>query len=78
MNGLYVHEPNTDINNIVLTYIMLNEDIKIKAIHELSPNSAVGPDCVPSSLVVNCATKLAPVLLLIISHSHSHGVIPKS
>ena len=56
---------------------MLNEDIIIEAIHELSPNSAAGPDCIPSSLLVNCATELAPVLLLI-AHSLSHGVIPKS
>ena len=57
---------------------MLNEDIIIEAIHELSLNSAAGPDCIPSSLLVNCATELAPVLLLIFSHSLSHGVIPKS
>ena len=57
---------------------MLNEDIIIEAIHELSPNSEAGPDCVHSSLLVNCATELAPVLLLIFSHSLSHGVIPKS
>ena len=41
-------------------------------------NSAAGPNCIPSSLLVNCATELAPVLLLIFSHSLSHGVIPKS
>ena len=28
--------------------------------------------------VVNCVTELAPVLLLIFSHSLSHGVTPKS
>ena len=63
-----------------LTDIELNEDIIIEAIHELSPNSAAGPDCVPSSLLTNCATELAPVLLLIFSHSLSlsHGVIPDS
>ena len=65
-------------NNLFLTYIMLNEDIIIYAIYELSPNSAAGPDCVPSSLLVNCATELAPVSLLFFSHSLSHGVIPKS
>ena len=48
--------------------------VMIDAIHELSPNSEAGPDCVPSSLLVNCATELAPVLLLIFSHS----VIQKS
>ena len=51
------HEPNTGINKpLSLTDIMLNEDIIIEAIHELSPKSAAGPDCIPSSLLVNCAT----------------------
>ena len=66
------------LTKIFLTDIELNEDIIIEAIHELSPNSAAGPDCVPSSLLTNCATELAPVLLLIFSHSLSHGVIPDS
>ena len=73
---LFSHEPNTGINkSLFLTDIMLNEDIIIEAIRELSPNSAAGPDCVPSSLMVNCATELSPVLCLIFSHSLSHGVI---
>ena len=77
--SFFTHEPNAGINKpLSLTDIMLNEDIIIEAIHELSPNSAAGPDCIPSSLLVNCATELAPVLLLIFSHSLSHGVIPKS
>ena len=58
-----------------LTDIELNENVIIEAIHELSPNSAAGPDCVPSSLLTNCATGLAPVLLLIFSHSLAHWVI---
>ena len=61
-----------------LTDIELNEGIIIEAIHELSPNSAAGPDCVPSSLLTNCDTELAPVLLHKFSHSLSHGVIPDS
>ena len=61
-----------------LTDIELNKDIIIEAIHELSPNSAAGPDWFPSSLLTNCATELVPVLLLIFSHSLSHGVIPDS
>ena len=77
--SFFVHEPNTGINkSLFLTDIMLIEDIIIEAIHELSPNSAAGPDCVPSSLLVNCATELASVLLLFFSHSLSHGVIPQS
>ena len=75
--SFFTHEPNTGINKpLYLTDIMLNEDIIIEAIHELSPKSAAGPDCIPSSLLVNCVTELAPVLLLIFSLSH--GVIPKS
>ena len=77
--SFFTHEPNTGINkSLSLTDIMLNEDIIIEAIHKLSPYSAAGPDCVPFSLLVNRATKLAPVLLLIFSHSLSHGVIQKS
>ena len=64
--SLFTHEPNTGINkSLSLTDIMLNEDIIIEAIHKFSPNSAAGLDCVPPSLLVNCATELAPVLLLI-------------
>ena len=55
---------------------MLNEDIIIEAIYEISPISAIGPDCVPFSLLVNCATELAPVLFFS-PQSLSHGVIPK-
>ena len=77
--SFFAHEPNTGINkSLFFTDIMLNEDIIIEAIHELSPNSATGPNCVPSSLLINSATELAPVLLLIFSHSLSHRVIPKS
>ena len=68
--SFFAHEPNTGINkSLFLTDIMLNEDIILEAIHELSPNSAAGPDCVPSSLLVNCATEQDPVLLQIYSHS---------
>ena len=77
--SFFAHEHITDINQkMFLTDIELNEDIIIEAIHELFPNSAAGPDCVPSSLLTNCATELAPVLLLIFSHSLTHGVIPDS
>ena len=63
--SLFAHEPNTGINkSLFLTDIILNEDIIIEAIHKLSPNSAAGPDCIPSSLLVNCATEQAPALLL--------------
>ena len=77
--SFFAHEPNTGINkSLFLTDIMLNEDIIIEAIYELPPNSAADPYCVPSSLLVNCAAELSPVLLLIFTHSLFHGVIPKS
>ena len=77
--SFFTHEPNTGINkSLSLIDIMLNEDNIIEAIQELSSNSAAGSDCALSSLLVNCATELAPVLLLIFSYSLSHGVIPKS
>ena len=77
--SFFTHEPNNGINkSLSLTDIMLNKDIIIEAIYELSPYSAAGPDCVASLLLVNCATEIAPVLLIIFSHSLSHGVIPKS
>ena len=73
--SFFAHDPNTGIHkSLFLTDIMLNEDVIIETIHEFSPNSAAGPDCVPSSLLVNCATQLAPVLLQIFAHSLSHEV----
>ena len=40
--------------------------------------SAVGPDGIPSSLLVNCATELAPLLLIVFNDSLSSGVVPPS
>ena len=67
--SFFAHEPLTGINKLMfLTDIMQNEDIIIEAMHELFLNSAAGPDCVPSTLLtVNCATELAPVILLFFS-----------
>ena len=40
LTKFFAHEPNTAINkSLFLTDIMLNENIIIEAIHELSPNS---------------------------------------
>ena len=54
------------------------EKIIIYAIQELSPTTAAGPDGLPSSLLVNCATELAPFLLIICTHSLSSGVVSPS
>ena len=64
-------------NELYLINIVLSEFF-IEAIHELSTSSAPGPDDIPSSLLVNCATKLAPLLLIVFTHSLSSGVVPSS
>ena len=65
-------------NELYLTYIVLSENIIIEAIHELSTSSAAGPDDIPCLLLVSCATELAPLLLMIFTHSLSSGVVPPS
>ena len=65
-------------NELYLTNIVLSETNIIEAIHELSTSSAAGPDGIPSSLLVNCATELAPILLIVFTHSLSSGVVPPS
>ena len=65
-------------NELYLTNFVLSENIIIEAIHELSTSSAAGPDGIPSSLLVNCATELAPLLLIVFTHSLSSGVVPPS
>ena len=63
-------------NELYLTNIVLFENIIIEAIHELSTSSVAGPDGIPSSLLVNCATELGPLLLIVFTHSLSSGVVP--
>ena len=54
-------------NELYLTNIVLSEKNINEAIHELSSNLATGPDGIPSSLLVNCTTELAPLLLIVLS-----------
>ena len=62
--SFFAHEHNTGINkSLFLIDIILNEDIIIEAIHELSPNSTAGPGCVPSMLLVNCAAETNPCVI---------------
>ena len=68
----------SNTTDLYLTDIVLSEKIIIYAIQELSPTSAAGPDGLPSSLLVNCATELAPILLIMFTHSLSSGVVPPS
>ena len=45
---------------------------------ELSPNSAAGPDGIPSSLLINCASEIGPLLRKLFTASFLKGYIPSS
>ena len=64
--------------SLFLTDITLSDSIIIETIKELSPNSAGGPDGIPTSLLINCAEEIAPALKIIFSHSLSSSLIPTS
>ena len=66
-------------DDLFLTDITLSDSISIviQAIKELFPNSVGCPDGIPTSLLINCAEEIAPVLK-IISHSLSSCIIPTS
>ena len=61
-----------------LTDIEITEQIIIDSIQKLSSTSAAGPDGVPPSLLLKCATELAPALKVMFSQSLTHGFIPSS
>ena len=65
-------------HDLFLTDITLSDSINIEAIKELSPNSAGGPDGIPTSLLINGAEEIAPILKLIFSHSLSSSQFPTS
>ena len=46
-----------------LTDKNFSENVIIDAIKELSPNSAAGPHDIPASLLINCASEIAPLLI---------------
>jgi len=80
-----IHDPieffscqSIPVNNINLhmTDITISEPIIMEAIAELSVNSAAGPDGFPTSLLLNCASELAPALNIIFSRSLAQGFIP--
>ena len=51
----------TSEDDLFLTDITLSGSIIIEAIKELFPNSADGPDGIPTSLLINCAEEIAPI-----------------
>ena len=61
-----------------LTNIIFTESIIIDSIKELSSNSAAGPDGISASLLLNCASELAPSLLILFKQSLDSGVIDPS
>ena len=65
-------------DDLLLTDISLSNSIIIEAIKQLFPNSAGGPNGIPTSLLINCAEEIAPVLKIIFSHSLSSSLIPAS
>ena len=56
-------------DELILTDINITESIIIDSIRELSSNSDAGPDGISPSLLLSCAQKLAPSLLILFKHS---------
>ena len=52
-------------DEVFLTNIIITEYIIIYSIKELSSNFAAGPDGITASLLLNCASDLAPSLLIL-------------
>ena len=60
-------------NEVFLTNVIITESIIIDSINELSSDSAAGPDGIPASLLLNCASELAPFLLILFKQSLDSG-----
>ena len=65
-------------DEVFLTNIIITESLIIDSIKELSSNSAAGLDGSPASLLLYCALKLAPSLLILFKQSLDSGVIDPS
>ena len=61
--------PSAQDANPIITDIIITDSIIIESIKEIPPNSAGGPDCIPTSLLINCASELAPLLKIIFKRS---------
>ena len=68
----------THEDDFFLTDITLSDSLIIEAIKELFPNSAGDPDGIPTSLPINCAEQIAPVLKIVFSHFFSSSLVPTS
>ena len=65
-------------DEVFRTNIIIIESLIIDSIKELSSNSAAGPDGIPASLLLNCASELATYLLFLFKQSLDYGVIDPS
>ena len=65
-------------DEVFLTNIIITESIIIDSIKDLSSNSAAGPDGISASLLLNCASELAPSLLILFKQSLDSGMIDPS
>ena len=65
-------------DEVFLTNIIIIESLIIDSIKKLSSNPAAGPDGIPASLLLNCASELAPSFLILFKQSLDSGVIDPS
>ena len=65
-------------DEVFLTNILITESLIIDSTKELSSNSAAGPDGIPASLLLNCASELVPSLLILFKQSLDSDVIDPS
>ena len=79
-NAFFTNPPVSDTS--CLTDLNFSESVIIDAIRELSAKSAAGPrpgpDGIPSSLLINCASEIAPLLRKLFTASFLKGYIPSS
>ena len=61
-----------------LTNIIINEDMIIDSIKEISRNSSAGPDGMPANLFKECGVELAKPLKKLFSLSIKNGHVPQS
>ena len=54
-------------DEVFLTNIIITESIIIDSIKELSLNYAAGPAVIPASILLNCASELAPSILILLN-----------
>ena len=71
------NQPAPDTSHVPdLSDITISEDEIIKAIDELSLNSAPGPDKIPARLLKECKNQIAPALAILWRQSLNSGQIP--